>query len=70
MQLDKTGVVLAILLIVICVLSQSGEAFLREGRSSMDLEAFQKEKAYPNQRSRSSISHERNGYATDVTRGE
>ncbi|KAL9950952.1 hypothetical protein ACROYT_G043527 [Oculina patagonica] len=60
-------VILVVFVAVLCVLSLSGEAFLREGRT-MDQKPFLKKKALP-RRSRSSINQGRNGYETDLLRG-
>lgn len=69
MQSAKTAhVILVVLFAVLCVFSLSGDAFLREGRT-MDLKPFLKKKAFPRS-SRSSISHGRNGYKTDMLRGK
>ena len=67
MQSDNTAhAILIVFFGVLCVLSLSGDAFLREGRT-MELKALLRKRAFPKS-SRTSIHHKKYGYETDVIR--
>lgn len=68
MQSNKPAVFFGVLVAVLCVISFSGNAFIREGKT-LDSIAFPKEKVLPRSSSYS-INHDRIRYPAHISKGK